>query len=246
MSHHIAHIGPENAILHSLPAFQAGEFRAELEHVDLPLGEVLIEAGAAIPFVYFPNQGVASVLIVLANGGSVEVGMIDRYGLVGARPWFDPTQSHHQVVVQAAVQGYRIKTSLFNGHAEGAGMGSPAMVDFSYLYPLQIAQTAACNRLHAADRRLARWLLMMDDRMTGAMEMTQEFLGFMLGTRRSTVNYAANVLQEKKTIALSRNRILIINRAQLELSACECYVGLREIDLKRGIIRVPLTSPNRN
>jgi len=229
-----------NSILRSLTSFATRKSVAALEFVDLPFGTVLIEAGRAIPYVYFLEDGVASVVIVLASGGSVEVALIDRFGIVGAQPWFDGEESDHRVVVQAAGHGYRMKASLFNSRAEEAGMNSPQLADFAYLYGLQIAQTAACNRLHAADCRLARWLLMMDDRTpAGPMKMTQEFLGLMLGTRRSTVNLAAGILQGEKTIKLSRNSILITNRPKLELAACECYIGLRQSDARRGIIRTP-------
>jgi CRP-like cAMP-binding protein len=211
---------------------------AALELVDLPFGTVLIEAGRAIPYVYFLEEGVASVVIVLASGGSVEVALIDRFGIAGAQPWFDGKDSHHRVVVQAAGSAYRMKTSLFNDRAQDPDMNSPELADFAYLFALQIAQTAACNRLHAADCRLARWLLMMDDRIpAGPMKMTQEFLGLMLGTRRSTVNLAAGALQAEKTIQLSRNSIQITNRPKLEDAACECYIGLRQSDARRGIVR---------
>ena len=229
------HLRPVNSVLRSLPAF-VSKLGPALEFVDLPFGATIIEAGSSVPYVYFLDEGVASVVIVLTGGGSVEVGLIDKHGVIGAPPWFDATESHYRVLVQGAGRGHRIKSSLFaslNGGAESAQMAS-----FSYLYGLQIAQTAACNRLHSADHRLARWLLMMDDRIAPAeMLMTQEFLGLMLGTRRSTVNIAAGVLQKANAIRIKRNRIQIVDRGRLELASCECYNMLRQSDARRGIVR---------
>lgn len=226
-------------VLRSVPAFVGSKLGRAMELVDLPFGLSLIEAGSPVSYVYFLEEGVASVVIVLAGGGSVEVALIDRYGIIGAAPWFDVEESQHRVVMQAAGRGYRIEAALFNGTAMKGGFDSPEVASFSYLYGLQMAQTAACNRLHSADHRLARWLLMMDDRIASVefMAMTQEFLGLMLGTRRSTVNIAAGVLQKAGIIRIERNGIYILDHMRLESAACECYAVLRDSDARRGIVR---------
>ncbi len=230
----------ENLILRSWSPQTLQRLTSSLEFVDFPFGTTIIEAGAAVPYVYFLTEGVASVVMAMASGGGVEIALIDRYGVVGASPFFDSEESPQQVTMQAKGRGYRMKSKAFND-ASLDGVSTPEMADFAYLHSLQVAQTAACNRLHTADRRLARWLLMMDDRTPpGDMMLTQEFLGFMLGTRRSTVNIAAGTLQEANIIRLERNSIHIVNRAGLELASCECYDVLRQNDARRGILRTAM------
>ena len=213
-----------NEILSSLPAEDFGLLSPYLKSVDLPLKKALIVPDEPIRHVYFPDQGVASMLALLEGGGSVEVGMIGREGMVGIHVLLGADTVTQECVVQIPGAGWRMEVAAFREAAVQSRSLSASLHRYTMTFLLQVSQTAACNAMHHIDERLARWLLMTHDRADGdQLPLTHEYLSVMLAVRRSGVTIAAGVLQKAGIIQYASGHITILNRDALELSACECY-----------------------
>ena len=224
----VAIFGPKNHLLRRLPAADLARLRPFLKRVEMPFGKVITEAGDVVEGVIFIEEGIASILVVLKNGASIEVALVGAEGIAGIPALFDAKKSPYRVVVQGAGYGYRLGNGSLRRAMREDGELSRLLMQSAYRVSLETAQTAACNRLHEAEERLARWLLLMDDRdPTGVLTMTHEFLGNMLGTRRSTVTIASGMLQKAGLIKHSRGHIRVVNRPGLEAAACECYALMR-------------------
>jgi CRP-like cAMP-binding protein len=192
--------------------------------VRLKLHQVLHEAGEVIRSVYFMNNGLGSVLTVQPDGKSVEVGLIGNEGFVGVPVVFGFKTSPLRVVVQADATAHRVDVATLKKIATSCPALERPLQPFAMTLSMQSTQLAACNRLHDVEERLARWLLMSHDRIgTKTMPLTQEFLGQMLGTRRSSVSMAASILQKGGMISYTRGSVTILNKTQLAEAACECY-----------------------
>jgi CRP-like cAMP-binding protein len=214
----------QNKILLSLPNEECGKVFSKLEYVALPVRTVLNESGERIKEAYFVNGGLASVLNMMADGKSVEVGLCGSEGFVGVPLCAGFATSPARVIMQVAGSGFRLKAEDFQAALRDCPTLATAAYRFSQEMALQSAQVATCNRLHEIDARLARWLLMSQDRLGGdIVELTQEFLAHMLGTRRASVTIAAGVLQKAKIITYKRGVVKIASRAHLEQATCECY-----------------------
>jgi CRP-like cAMP-binding protein len=200
------------------------ELRSKLEYVRLRVHSVLFEPGDALKSVYFCNSGMISILSVFPDGKSVEVGLVGKEGFVGLPLLVGFQTASTRAVSQLEATAFRV-----NGEALMALLPRYPELDqrlqqYSQIAAMQITQIAACNRLHEVHERLARWLLMCSDRVSSNdLALTQEFLGQMLGTRRSSVTVAAGLLQEAGLINTSRGDVKIVNRKKLEDAACECY-----------------------
>ncbi len=213
-----------NLILRGLPPTEAGKISPALEFVRLKLHQVLHESGETIKSVYFLNQGLGSVLTVQPNGKSVEVGLIGKEGYVGLPVIFGFLSSALRVVVQTDGSAYRIDAEKLCQLLQSCPTLQTHLQRFSMMMAMQSTQIAACNRLHNVEERLARWLLMSHDRVgEDTMPLTQEFLSQMLGTRRASVSVAAGALQKKKMIEYTRGSVRIVDRKELEETACVCY-----------------------
>jgi CRP-like cAMP-binding protein len=210
------------------------EFRSicsDLEYVELPSHRRLCEAHEIFKFAYFPNAGLISIVVVLSNGKTVEAGLIGKEGIVGLPGITGRKRSPLREVVQISGEGFQIRIGALRSMLESAPMLDGTLKRYASVLGLQVAQTAACNRLHDIDRRLARWLLMALDRIdSGLLQITQDFLATMLGTDRSSVSLAAGVLQKMGIIKYSRGVVKILDRHQLETYACECYRVIRDFD----------------
>lgn len=192
--------------------------------VDLPSGMRLSEPNQPVRHVYFPVSGLISVDALTKKGESVEVGVVGREGLAGLPGILGEVQMEHSVIMQGAGTGLRVRTHLVREEFLKGGLFAELIHQFIYLQMVQTAQSALCNRLHPVDARMARWMLTAGDRLESPqLNLTQEFLAQMLGSRRSTVTVAAGNLQRQGLIDYSRGRIKILDRAGLELVACECY-----------------------
>jgi len=219
---------PKNHLLRRLPAADLARLRPFLKRVEMPFGQVMAEAGDVVEGVIFIEEGIASILVVLKNGASIEVALVGAEGIAGIPALFDAKKSPYRVVVQGEGYGYRLGNGSLRRAMQEDGELSHLLMQAAYRVSLETAQTAACNRLHEAEERLARWLLLMDDRdPTGLLTMTHEFLGNMLGTRRSTVTIASGMLQKAGLIEHRRGHIRVVNRPGLEAAACECYALMR-------------------
>jgi CRP-like cAMP-binding protein len=214
-----------NRLLATLPEEDFTQFFAALEPIDLSLRQVIQDTGQSIEHVYFVESGVTSVLTIMANGSTIEVGMIGREGMVGIAALLDhedPPTAH--VIVQIPGSALKMPLALCKVAFDQSVAVRTAMLRFASSLLNMSAQTAACNRLHSVEQRCARWLLMAYDRVgSETMPMTHEFLASMLGVRRAGVTTAAGELQQAGLITYRQRSVTIRDPEGLILLACECY-----------------------
>ncbi len=225
------HDATENRLLGAMVTAERDRVVAIAKYIDLEVKTVLFEPGEPVENVYFPLDGVVSLVTALEDGSIVEVATIGNEGVVGV-PLIAGGTLAVRAICQVRGAGLMISAGAFL--AELSRNGSLREVYDRYVPALfgQIAQAAACNRLHTNEERLSRWLLMSHDRV-GADEfsITHEFLGQMLGSRRATVTLSAGLLQAAGLIRYHRGRLTILDRAALEEVACECYAAIKtELD----------------
>ncbi len=197
--------------------------------VDLPLGKSLYDPYVPLEHVYFPEDGVASLLTQLDNGIETEVATVGREGMVGLPAFFGVESVPGRAIWQVSGKALVLPTKVLRRETRQGG----ALNDVLRLYAqglfTQISQSASCNRRHEIVQRCSRWLLMTHDRVNGdEFELTHEFLSKMLGVRRAGVSVAAGILQKAGLIKYSRGRITILDREGLEATSCECYRIVRE------------------
>lgn len=219
-----------NRLLEVLPSETRTELLLHLEPVDLPVHTVLFEPETTPPYVHFITSGIASTVTILSAGEGVEVGFVGQEGIAEKIHLLGPLTGTTRCFMQVAGTGLRMDFKRCEEMFTRDAKLRSAILRLVQHETLVLAQLAACNRIHQVEERLARWLLMVQDR-TGESEMrlTQEFLAEMLGARRSTVNLAAGSLQRSGLIEYRRSRIRIENREQLEDVACECYPIIRKL-----------------
>jgi CRP-like cAMP-binding protein len=217
----------DNGLLLNLPEKEGRAIYPQLVFLPLRTHDVLNEAGAEIRYVYFMNSGLASVLNVMADGKSVEVGLTGKEGFVGLPLIVGFASSASRVIVQIEGAAFRLRASALIELLRKCRTLETRLHRYSQDLAAQSAQVAACNRLHEVDERLARWLLMSQDRIgSDVVPLTQEFLAHMLGTRRSSVTVAASILQKAGLIKYTRGQLNIVSRKGLEEASCECYCAL--------------------
>ena len=220
---------PSNGILRRLPREEFKVIFPKLELVPLALHSILNEAAKPIAYCYFMRTGLASILTVLASGKIVEVGLTGAEGFVGLPLVAGLKSSASRVIVQVAGSAFRIKAGDMIVALADCPALRKSLGQFGQEVGVQSAQIAACNRLHNANQRLARWLLMSQDRLGGnQVRLTQEFLAHMLGMRRASVTVALGFLQRAGLIAYGRRAVKIEDRQGLEAAACECYVSITQ------------------
>jgi CRP-like cAMP-binding protein len=213
-----------NLILLSISDSDYESLRPHLEYVSLPNHLILHEGGGRLEFAYFPNRGLISLVVVMKDGGSAEAGIVGNEGFTGTPAAVGLSRSPLQAVVQITGDGFRVAVAALQNSLETNPHLRFVLSRYAIVQGMQVAQTAACNRLHDIKQRLARWLLMTQDRVDSeSLSITHDFLATMLGTDRPSVSMAAGVLQKKKLIEYTRGLVKIVNRKQLEDSACECY-----------------------
>ena len=219
----------KNRILLGLPRKERDAIFAKLTLVDLELHDSLQEAGQLIEFCYFPNTLMGSVLNIMADGHSVEVGLAGWEGFIGLPAVVGFRSSASRVVTQAAGNAYRISAGDMQKVVRSCPQLTAALFRYSQEATMEVTQIAACNRLHEVDERLARWLLMSHDRIRLQMlPLTQEFLAQMLGARRASVSVAASILERAGLIEHGRGHVSILDRKGLETASCECYGIIRQ------------------
>ena len=214
----------QNELLAAMPRKAYAALAPALVPVSLVFGEVLYAADAPIVHVYFPCESMVSLLLPVEDHFDVEVGLVGREGMVGASLALGITESPVKALVQGG--GSALRLSAPRVRRELASTPALQRAVNRYLHSLmqQITQTAACNRFHVVEARLARWLLMTRDRMRSSrFRMTHEFLSHMLGVRRVGVTEAASSLQRKKLIEYTRGNIQILDDRGLEAASCGCY-----------------------
>ena len=224
--------GIANKILLSLSRKECDQVLSKLELVRLKLHQILHEAGETIKSGYFMNTGLASVLAVQPDGKTVEVGLVGREGFVGLPLLVGYRSSPTRVVTQGDGTAYRCDAETLKQLIRQCPELERTLHRFAHQLAMQTMQIAACNRLHEVEERLARWILMSQDRiLSDHLPVTQEFLATMLGTRRSSVTVAAGVLQNAGLISYTRGSVTILSRPKLEDAACDCY-GIVQQQLK--------------
>jgi CRP-like cAMP-binding protein len=213
-----------NEILLSLPPAEFNRVLPKLELVRLKLHQVVHDAGETIKSGYFVNSGVLSILAVQPDGKTVEVGLIGSEGFCGLPLLVGFRSSPTRAVTQADATAYRCGAETLSALGPQCPELMRQLHRYSQRLAVQTTQIAACNRLHDVEERLARWILMTQDRVhSDKLPLTQEFLAQMLGTRRSSVTIAAGILQKAGMISYTRGSVTILNRQKLAAAACDCY-----------------------
>jgi CRP-like cAMP-binding protein len=220
-----AYRGPvRNLLLRALPGEELETVLSKAELVDVPVQSVLNEKAETIEYCYFIDDGLASILNIMSDGKSVEVGLAGKEGFVGLPLLVDFHTSPTRAIMQIGGTAFKMKAEDVPVVLRACPVLEKSLQQYSHVMALQVTYVAACNRLHEVDARLARWLLMSEDRMGSPnFPLTQQFLAHMLGTRRASVTVAAGILQKAGLITYKRGQVTIRNRAKLEKAACECY-----------------------
>jgi len=219
----------ENKLLAALPPEDYQRLLPHLEFVSLARSQVIYDAGEPIDYIYFPTQAIISVVALMEDGAMIEVAVIGTEGMTGIPTCWGNNTSNQQVMVQIPGNGARISAQVLKTEFERGGALQNLVLHYTNALFSQAAQSAACNKLHKLEQRLARWLLTVDDRIElDALPLTQEFLSHMLGTRRSGVTEAANILSQAGIIHYIRGKITILCREKLESASCECYQAVKD------------------
>jgi CRP-like cAMP-binding protein len=218
-----------NRLLDLLPRADGARLRSHLEAVSLGVKHIVYEPGGPISHVYFPTGAVISLVTYMEDGTAVEVATVGREGVVGLPVFLGTESVPIRAVGQIPGDALRITAEAFRAEIKRNGPLVPVLNRYTQALFIQVAQTAACNRVHLLEQRCARWLLQTHDRV-GADQflLTQEFLAQMLGVRRPTVSAAAGILQKAGLLTYHRGRMTILDRKGLEATSCECYQVVRE------------------
>jgi CRP-like cAMP-binding protein len=220
-----------NEILNAIPEAEYNRLRPELEFVQLPHHHILHEAGERLEYAYFLNEGLASLVVITSDGRSVEVSIVGHEGIVGTPLAVGLHRGPYRTIMQISGTALRIRAEMLEALLDDMPELRLLLNRFVLIQGLQIAQIAACNRLHEIEQRLARWLLMCQDRVNSEyLPVTHEFLAQMLGTGRPSVSLAAGILQKAGTIENARGNVKILNRPELEAAACECYRAIQHFN----------------
>jgi CRP-like cAMP-binding protein len=217
-------IPQDNMLLEALSQKDRSGFIARCEKVELIFDNILYEPGEPIRYVYFPTDGYISVIRQIDSGASLEIALVGNEGMVGIAPALGISDSMLHILVQGEGTAWRIKTAFFRQELQR----KPALQKILDLYIFvrlsQITQAVACTRFHVIESRLARWLLLRQDRaFSSEIPITQLSLAYLLGVRRAGITKAAISLQNRKLIVYKRGILTIINRKGLEAASCECY-----------------------
>jgi CRP-like cAMP-binding protein len=218
----------QNLILAALPEVDYRRILPQLERVELPLGHSLYESGGHLQHVYFPVDGIVSLLYVTLGGNSAELAVIGREGMVGISLFMGGETTPNRAVVQSACRAYRLPAHTLKAHFAEGGALQLTLLKYTQALITQISQTAVCNLHHSVDQQLCRWLLLSLDRLPhNQLQMTQELIANMLGVRRQGVTQSAGKLEQEGLISYRRGLITVLDRPGLEKRACECYAVVK-------------------
>jgi CRP-like cAMP-binding protein len=223
------HVPGKNRLLAALPRDEYDRLHTNLEKVSLPLKEILYEANGPIAHVFFPLNGVVSLVISMEGGFTLEVGTIGNEGMVGTPVFLGSESSPTRAISQVPGEALRMEATVFQEEMKRDGLLYGLVQRYTQAMINQISQSTVCNRRHSVQKRMCRWLLMSHDRVgTDEFQLTQEFLSQMLGVRRPTVSAVAGILQKAGLLTYRRGRMTILDRKGLEAASCECYQVVRE------------------
>lgn len=215
---------PTNRLLAALPPEEYQHLSPQLELVSLELAQILYQPSEPIDYVYFPHRSLISLVMVLQDGSTAEVGLVSSKGMVGVPVILGSSMSFNLAIVQIPGDAMRMPADCLKTEFKRGGALQMLLLSYVQALLTQVSQTAACNRLHRLEARLARWLLLVQDAIeSDELQLTQEFIAQMLGVRRSGVTVAAGALQQAGLIHYNRGKITILDRKGLESFSCECY-----------------------
>ena len=215
---------PVNRLLAALPTEDYQRLVPYLYPVELPQYKILYAAGENYDYAYFPSYSIVSTVAIMKNGSITEIGVIGNEGMVGLPIILNTSYTNSTAIVQVGNGGYRIAAERLQEELERGGALKRLLMRYTQARIIQLGQTAACNRYHTLEQRLARWLLMVRDHIQkDEFNLTQEFVSQMLGVRRTGVSQIAAKFQEEGIIYYKRGFIRIISEQKLEAASCECY-----------------------
>jgi len=219
----------QNYLLAALPTAEFDRIVPHLELVAMPLGEVLYESSGQLQHVYFPTTAIVSMHYVMENGASSEIAGVGNEGVLGISLFMGGNTTPSRAIVQTAGHGYRLKARLLMEEFNRGGVMQHLLLRYTQALITQVSQTAVCNRHHAVEQQLCRWLLLTLDRLpSNELTMTQELIASMLGVRREGITEAAGHLQQAGCIRYRRGHISVLDRSGLESRVCECYAVVKK------------------
>ncbi len=215
---------PANRLLEALARGGRQRFLEACDSIELECGVVLHEPGAFITHVYFPTSSFISVMIPVDEASVLEVGLIGDEGMLGLPLLLGVDASPLRALVQGSGHAWRMEAETFGAELEHHPRLKRELLRYMQVCVWQLAQTAACTRFHLVEQRLARWLLMTQDRAhRDEFHVTHEFLAYMLGVRRVGVTKAATALQNRHLIHYHRGEVTVLDRPGMQRAACSCY-----------------------
>jgi CRP-like cAMP-binding protein len=218
----------QNYLLAGVSDVELARLLPNLQPISIPLGKVIYESGEKMDYVYFPTTAIISLLYIMENGSSAEIGVVGNDGMVGIAIFMGGDTTPNRAVVQSGGKTLKMKASLMKDEFTRGGPFHNLCLRYTQALITQISQTAVCNRLHSVDQQLCRWLLLSHDRLpSDRLIMTQDLISNMLGVRREGITHAAKRLQAAGYISYVRGDITILSRKGLETDACECYQVVR-------------------
>ena len=218
----------QNHLLAALPTAEFEHLAPHLELVAMPLGDVLYESGGQLQHVYFPTTAIVSMHYVMENGASSEIAGVGNEGVLGISLFMGGNTTPSRAIVQTAGHGYRLQARLLMEEFNRGGVLQHLLLRYTQALMTQVSQTAVCNRHHAVEQQLCRWLLLTLDRLpSNELTITQEQIASMLGVRREGITEAAGRLQQAGCIRYRRGHITVLDRSGLESRVCECYAVVK-------------------
>jgi CRP-like cAMP-binding protein len=226
------HKPEHNQLLAALSAGELKRLYSNLQLISMPVGNVLYESGSQLEYVYFPTDCIVSLLYLMKDGASAEIAVVGNEGLVGISLFMGGETTPSRAMVQSAGHAFQLRAEVMKEEFARGAMLQHLLLRYTQALITQMTQTGVCNRHHAVEQQLCRWLLLRLDRLsTSELVTTQDLIASMLGVRREAVTEAAGKLQDAGLIRYSRGHITILDRPGLESKVCECYaVVKREYD----------------
>lgn len=214
----------KNHLLAALPEDDFARLLQKLEPISFKLGDVLYESGDRLESAYFPTTAIVSLLYIMENGATAEIGIVGNDGVLGISLFMGGETTTNRAIIQSAGDTLKITAKDLKVEFALGGVFQNLMLRYTQALMTQISQTAVCNRLHPIEQQLCRWLLLSHDRLNSdKLIMTHDLISNMLGVRREGVTLAAQKLAERKLIKNTRGTIMLIDRQGLEEAVCECY-----------------------
>jgi CRP-like cAMP-binding protein len=221
--------GPGNRFLRALPPPLSERLSGDLERMPLERGTVLFHAGASTGNLYFPDRGLVSLVKTMSDGRTAEVGFVGTEGLVGVAALVGMERAAFETIVQLDGAGHMVKADLLRAEMQQSASLKELVLRYLYYSVHQLAQTAACNRLHTLRQRCCRWLLTAEDNAGApSFTLTHEFLALMMGVNRPSLSLAIAGLKRRGLVEYVRASISVLDRRELEKGTCECYWALRQ------------------